>query len=202
MQSIFSPWIHKISVGGNNSKLNKVVYDKVEAYLDDSRFDSDFWNCNVWTSFKNKNLFEKEERILDQMVSEPVKQVIQKLNYSTKNLKMRSWLNAYKEFQWQEFHNHLPSLLSGVYFVSFDEENHGKLSFKNPIPQWRCSLVANPDIDLNKTNDLLYKEEFVPQVKESDLIIFPSGLDHGVKLTKKKSNKLRITYSFNVMCKE
>ena len=58
MQSIFSPWIHKVSIGGNTSQLNKIIYDKVEAYLDDSKFDSDFWNCNVWTSFKNKNLFE------------------------------------------------------------------------------------------------------------------------------------------------
>ena len=47
MQSIFSPWIHKISVGGNTLELNKVVYDKVEAYLDDSRFDSDFFVINI-----------------------------------------------------------------------------------------------------------------------------------------------------------
>ena len=202
MQSIFSPWIHKVSIGGKTSQLNKFIYDKIEAHLNDSNFDSDFWNCNVWTSFKNKDIFQDEERILEQMVSEPIKEIIQKLNYTTKKFKMHSWLNAYKEFQWQEFHHHLPSLISGVYFVSFDEENHGKLCFKNPIPQWRCSLVTNPAIDLDQTNDLLYKEEFVPQVKESELIMFPSGLEHGVKLTKKKSNKLRITYSFNILCEE
>jgi len=201
MQNIFAPWLLKVSIG-NTEEIRKRMCEKITAHLDDSQFNSDFWNCNSWTSFKQRDFCKEEQNILNDMVNKPLQDIIKHFNYSAKEFKVKGWFNAYKEFQWQEFHNHLPAILSGVYFISFDEETHGKLSFKNPIPQWKCSLTTNSNLDLNPSNDLLYKEEFVPQVKESDLIIFPSGLEHGVKLSKKKPSKIRITYSFNVVCEE
>ena len=58
-------------------------------------------------------------------------------------------------------------------------------------------MLGNPKINLENINDPLYKAEFTPNIQQSDLIIFPSGLDHRVELKQNSDKKLRITFSFN-----
>ena len=202
MQNIFAPWILQLSIG-DTKKLNKTIYDKIKNRIEDTNFDSSFLNCNVWTSYESSddNFLKEEKNILDHMITKPLQDVINYFNYPIKKIETHSWFNAYKEFQWQGVHTHLPSLLSGVYFISFDKKIHGELFFLNPTPSWVISTQTN-SFDINQTSDSSLKKEHIPQVNESDLIIFPSGLKHGVKLSNKKVDRLRITYSFNVICKE
>jgi uncharacterized protein (TIGR02466 family) len=101
------------------------------------------------------------------------------------------WVNIYEFNDFQEIHEHLGSqnLISYCYFHKLPER-HGKfvLVDKN----------AN-NFYLGQENTQLLKTvggNFVPQVKEGDLIIFPSWVSH--KVTLNKSTDQRISISGNV----
>ena len=93
------------------------------------------------------------------------------------------WLNCYETMNWQEKHMHLPSKWSGVYYAIFDEEEHSPTHFYSPNEKL---IAINPSCGI---------DTLIPKVKEGDMIIFPSWLEHAAPLN--KSSKLRATISFN-----
>ena len=204
---IFSPWFAHGEIQ-DMEKINKQIYKKIEDNLNTAQLAELYWNCNVWTthgSVENNRLFKKEIDLCAAKVIQPIVDVADKLGHRFTKLKLDSWFNAYKDFQWQEFHHHLPSMLSGIYFISYDPGTHGRLTFKNPLGDWRISQTVKMNyLPNNPANpkDTLLTEDFVPGVKEGDLIVFPSGLRHAVKIPNKKPKKLRITFSFNVTYEE
>jgi len=204
---IFSPWYAQGQIK-DMEEVNKKIYKKIEDNLDKAMLDKLYWNCNVWTthgSIENNRIFKKEIDLCASKVLQSVVDIADNLGHRFTKLKLNSWFNAYKDFQWQEYHHHLPSILSGIYFVSYDPFTHGKLTFKNPLGDWRISQTAKMNYlpnDRVDPQDQLLTENFVPAIQEGDIIIFPSGLSHAVTISNKKSNKLRITFSFNVTYEE
>ena len=204
---IFSPWYAQGQIK-DMEEINKQIYKKIEDNLDKAKLAKLYWNCSVWTTFKsqeNNLIFKDEINLCASKVVDPVVAIADELGHNFSKLQIDSWFNAYKDFQWQEYHHHLPSILSGVYFVSYDPETHGKLTFKNPLGDWRIAQSAKMNYlpnDPANPQDQLLTENFTPSIKEGDIIIFPSGLPHAVAVSNKKSNKLRITFSFNVTYKE
>tara|TARA_R100000995_G_C3476060_1_gene121026 strand:- start:311 stop:925 length:615 start_codon:yes stop_codon:yes gene_type:complete len=203
IKPIFSPWYARAKIK-DMEENNKKLYDKIYNNFNEAQLVDLPWNCSVWTTFRsqeNNHLFRHEINLCASKVVEPIVAIAEELGHKFNKLQIDSWFNAYKDFQWQEFHHHLPSVISGVYFISYDPKTHGKLVFKNPLSLWKVSQVAeiryNPSI-----KDLLMQDDFIPDIEEGDLIVFPSGLRHAVKIPNKKSDKLRITFSFNVTYKE
>ena len=192
----FNAWIFQDNLKKVKS-INSKIYKKIEKHFNDKIYYSNTWHCNVWSTFQKNQNFQKESKLCSDLIIVPAKNILQELGYDTDNIKMEGWFNAYKGTHWQEYHNHLPCILSGVYFVSFDKDVHGKFIIKNPHDHWRVAMLGNPKINLENINDPLYKAEFTPNIQQSDLIIFPSGLDHRVELKQNSDKKLRITFSFN-----
>ena len=197
IEPIFSAWIFQTNIKDVNF-VNNTIYKKIEKHFNDETYYTNSWkNCNVWTTFNNNNDFQKELQICFDLITAPAESILQKLGYDLGSLKREGWFNAYRGTHWQEYHHHLPAILSGVYFVSFNKDVHGNFIIKNPHDHWRIAMLGNPKVNLEKVSDPLYKAEFTPNIQQSDLIIFPAGLEHRVGLKNQTDNKLRITFSFN-----
>ena len=106
-----------------------------------------------------------------------------------------AWLNAYKVNQHQEIHEHLPGHFSCIHYVSYDKEEHSPTIFVNPFRQ--VALSNSPDFvgGAAGTPPTWVGQSFV-KAEEGDLLIFPSFLEH--KVPRQKSDKLRVTLSFNL----
>lgn len=94
-----------------------------------------------------------------------------------------SWINFSKKGGFQHSHNHLPYLLSGIYYYQTNGED-GSLQFTSPNP-WLNDRTYPFGFD---------KVTYQPIVGR--LIIFPSYLAHLVNIN--KTDSTRISVSFNI----
>ena len=104
------------------------------------------------------------------------------------------WYNIYLNGEYQEEHDHLGGIFnqahfSFIHFLCFDERDHKPPEFRDPLSQLRNLSL---ELDSNK-----WGEVYVPKVREGDLLMFPSYLQHSVPAGNKTSYP-RITLSFNI----
>tara|TARA_B100001250_G_scaffold67529_1_gene54065 strand:+ start:884 stop:1492 length:609 start_codon:yes stop_codon:yes gene_type:complete len=104
-----------------------------------------------------------------------------------------SWINSYGLDENQEEHDHLPGFYSAIHYVKFNPEVHKPAVFINPLMQLYSYM--NNEINYGKHPDYM-QVDFEPDVKEGDIIIFPSWLKHTVK--RNKTDQHRITLAFNI----
>ena len=97
------------------------------------------WNCDCYTSFFDESMQDhtKEEEIEVQAlladISVNLQEAIKSAEfYPHAFLVAQQWFNAYGPGQNQEPHNHVPSHLSGIYYVTFDPNLHSGTTFLNP----------------------------------------------------------------------
>ena len=93
------------------------------------------------------------------------------------------WFQTYEKYNNFQVHNHGIGGWSAVLFVEFDDEEHSATTFYCPYPS-------------NKRNMLGQYETYVPKVKEGDLILFPSMIQH--EASSNMSDKRRTIISFNL----
>lgn len=158
------------------------------------------WEENIHTSIQyggyrnNLEYFEKSGIPLDLvcLIDEKIQSIILKENLSDigKFYILEMWYNAYKNGQYQQKHKHSNennNFFSGVYYIQFDEGEHGATRFYNPYFE----------IDFDKVDKHPFFV-YIPKIKQNDLFVFPSDVGHDV--LHQYSSKLRITISFNVSC--
>lgn len=96
------------------------------------------------------------------------------------------WFQRYETHSFHGVHNHWPSFFSVVYYLEFDPNEH------------RGTVFANPNrlqIDLYRARNIKLPVAFAPDIKEGDILIFPSFLDHYAPMN--VSDKPRTIISFN-----
>ena len=111
----------------------------------------------------------------------------------------QSWFNWTGKNQSQHRLNYSNSLISGVYYVRTQESDAITFYRENANPG-----AGYVDIGLNMTMQTTGYNEFTTPgqdipVKDGDLILFPSSLQHGVK--QRGGDKLRISLAFNSFLK-
>ncbi len=111
----------------------------------------------------------------------------------------QSWFNWTGKNQSHHRHIHSNSLISGVYYVRTQESDAITFYRENANPG-----AGYVDIGLNMTMQTTGYNEFTTPgqdipVKDGDLILFPSSLQHGVK--QRGGDKLRISLAFNSFLK-
>jgi len=163
----------------------------------------DAWDADVFTTF-GKNIDFKWENVFPHLMPNIIQYAID-LNIKGNPRIESAWFNAYKHNQSQEIHDHLPNQFSGIYYISYDKEQHLPTIFLNPYRQG--SVTFAPQFNLSEKNfDSTFNQlvgippTWVSQsflkIEEGDIIIFPSFLEH--KVPRQKSNILRSTLSFNL----
>tara|TARA_R100001082_G_C4307526_1_gene135262 strand:+ start:176 stop:757 length:582 start_codon:yes stop_codon:yes gene_type:complete len=114
---------------------------------------------------------------------------------ATKNIELKLkelWVNTYKRHFFQEIHDHFPSHLSGVIFLTDEKEGDAKFYFANKD----FSQVQKPLYDVVDLNNNMFAPRRYIKAERGKVLLFPSYLLHGV--TVHKSDYPRKTASFNL----
>ena len=187
--------IHIFIQKANNHEYNKykcLEYVKKEYEKNPSTF-VDAWDADVFTTFGKDIEFEWSQifqNLMPNIVNFSIEMGI-KGNPQIENV----WFNAYKKNQSQEIHDHLPGQFSGIYYISYNKEEHLPTIFINPYRQGSVSFAPKfKDTDINHIPQTWVSQSFL-KVEEGDLVIFPSFLEH--KVPRQMSDSLRATLSFN-----
>ena len=124
--------------------------------------------CNVITSPINikTNIFFEEIKLFEKDIQ---------MNFSIDNF----WFQKYKNSMNHDVHTHGAVGYSSVCFIEYDTNEHGSTTFISPF---------------QNSNGI--HEKYQPEIKEGDIVFFPSNLLHYAPLN--CSNKERIIASFNL----
>ena len=194
--SIFPTIFFQTEVDSNNL-LKETLCDQM---LEASKYMKapDLWfTNNLKTSFIEEpsgfNIIEDNFPLLEKSYLETIGKVIKRpheIDLTDEDI----WYNVYLDGEFQDQHVHVSNShlrqhhFSCIHFLSFNPEYHDPPSFVDPSSAVRS---LTPAIDESP-----YQNEWEPEVKEGDLIIFPIYMPHSVHPCK-KSNYPRITITFN-----
>ena len=154
-------------------------------------------NKNIGNSSSNNNyIFDKKLKKIKQFCEQHIKiyveQVInpkQKLNFYI----TQSWLNVTNPGGYHHTHSHSNSLISGVFYISNEEDD--RIIFEHP----NRKLLEMTSFEFETSN--VWNTYVVTSPCETNtLLLFPSWLNHQVK-PNDKATKDRISISFNTFVK-
>lgn len=192
--------------------IEPVIQERWNAIKSNSNVDDGpaCWECDCFTTFFDNSLQDHtQETEIDiqgllQDLSINIQESIKLAEfYPHAFMVSQQWFNAYGPGQNQESHNHIPSHLSGIYYIQFDPKIHKGTSFLNPDRMYtEGPRYAKQFFDPDMMGYGCYKEEMTLSIEEGDVVLFPSQLDHLVHkqpgIEKNPDGTIRITFSFNV----
>jgi len=189
VQSLFSKWYYHGEVKRHEDIKSMLTYQLTTANLKQP----DEWNCTVRSSFDsdtNKDDFSWD--LFNNYISDNLMDMhVQLGGRGTTSIKMsEAWINVYHQGDSQEVHTHCGgdnTAFSCAYFMQYDPEKDGKFLFYDP----------NQDMHHGHfTRHYPATNTWFPDVKEGDIIIFPSYLHHQVA-PQGDNPQARITVSAN-----
>ena len=203
---IFSPFYYSFQI-----EEHSIIKD---AYLDNitTNFNTFPDNSHDWPVHSNYQLKDNLPHQLDwwTSVQHYKKYVNQFIQHYFRGLELdwridgEPWYNVYGKDQKADQHDHMTCDFSAVHFLKFNPEVHEPIRFIHPqqtktkyLSRFKPQIVDNLG---TCTRQSYYKEHFVPDIYEGDLIIFPSELQHLV--WKNQSDETRITIAFNFSIRE
>ena len=104
------------------------------------------------------------------------------------------WININKRGDYNVYHDHPKSIISGVLWIK-TPENCGKLSFRSPHAFVEHSLFEYADETIKKERNYYDHFEFAP--KEGTLILFASHLLHNVDQNQSDEDRISIAFNLN-----
>ena len=152
---------------------------------------------HTWTTY------EKDDglNIWDEQFEKLVYDYINYMNGSPIDWKIHvdSWFNVHDSNMYMEQHHHGGSIISGIYYLQLDKDKDFPATFLNPSEQ-QIERWQSKDCDFSPAMEGLFASTFPNylNLKEGQLILFPSYLLHFVKRSRHQHNKLRVSYAFNI----
>lgn len=160
--------------------------------IDDLNFQQpNDWTMKVDTTFDTTKCFIQQYnlRTLFDFISTHFTNYINKVEQQFYNYTLQtSWLNRNRTTQGQEFHQHFPHHISGIFYLSYPAGG-GELIFKSPNPY--SFFFPQKPIDLNNSINI--------EIEPSNglLVLFPSWLEHGVRFNQSTDDRLSIAFNFD-----
>jgi len=196
-KDIFPIHLYQAHLRNNSQIKNKILSNIQKCYEEKEMPIPNGWDTkSIYTTYDQDNLnleiFPKE------FVAEYYFPTL--LNFFDKEVEFainEIWFNYYIDGEYQEVHTHLSqnslganSQYSCIHFISYDDELHQPVKFVDPNESLRCLSFA-----MDSEN---YDSQYAPKIREGDLIMFPSYLQHFVPPSDPTPNKPRITVSMNI----
>ena len=193
---LFPTPVYKFSLSNHKKYKEKIIEPLLEKY------NSNTPTSTIWTSGCNSWQLDARNLDLDLQdvygeIMEGFKKFIDYLEIKTdKTFSMiDSWFNVHTYEMYQEEHGHMPSFISGTYYIQFDAEKDNALTFLNNNKEFIYSAWSmNVPVSRSTLNNKVQLN-----VEEGDVLLFPSTLHHMVLKSKQKHDNLRITNSFNII---
>jgi uncharacterized protein (TIGR02466 family) len=203
INNLFSIPIWKNTLNIDNDIKENLLDQIIQNYEKHENYIHPYWNCAIHTTHKDyndinySNIIQVYKQEYENFVSE------NNLNLNFHNYHInRPWYNYYIKHSNQELHDHTGfdinnkkfAMFSAVHFLKLHKD-HPKIVLYNPSLAHMIYTTTNFFKD--NSNHSFFKKYFVLDVKEGDLIIFPSCLEHAV--FQQTIDDPRITISFNIM---
>ena len=148
------------------------------------------WNCNSYKTFVDGQ-FDLE---IDMHLH--IDNYLRYLGFTSITYKTESWFNMYGVHQYQEDHNHIPALFSGMYVLNFNEQ-HTPIIFRNRNPELNAIYI---EYDLQPANFPGAYQDVSVNLEEGFVYIWPGCVRHSVPPQPKiDKNNYRDTFTFNVI---
>ena len=161
------------------------------------------WVDSVHTTFPN---ILDDDLVVYPMIRDSLKidlkssivEVFQQLNLPINIEFLQLWYNIYHDNQGQEKHSHLAYVgqivpfWSGVYY----NKNASPTQFFRTDKLYRTQIVAGAQ---NTALGVCLAENYSPEVEDGDILLFPPHLEHSVQSKPENKNKMRMTFSFNIV---
>jgi hypothetical protein len=185
MKTLFPVNYHHVHIREHRELFGE-VYESAKHLLNDAE---GRWNCSVDTTyFDEKDVVDPREL---QQVLAPY--LYQYFPHDVDAKIVNSWLNVYNSGQHQEPHHHIqfPEFInfSGVIFLKYDASEDARFYFENmnldhTISGYTYIFKQSPILDLD--------------VKQGDMIVFPSFVRHGVHLQQNNTNRMTLSFNLDV----
>lgn len=175
------------------SKLVPLLYEDIKGAEDTNRKD-ERWQCNSYQTW----LWGNGQDDLQNEMFTYIDNYLNELGYPKLTYRIESsWFNMYGPNQYQEEHEHLPMLFSGLYAMQFDPECHTGTSFKNKYPEM-AAIHRLYDLEPNQFASAYIDRDL--SLEEGMIYIFPSNARHSVppQPAKLDPDNYRITFTFNI----
>ena len=108
---------------------------------------------------------------------------------------LNSWSNIHGPGEYSQIHCHANALISGVYYPIFPKKS-GNLAFHK---SWGFKNISDQAIQLEyEEHNNITSGQYVLDISEGDIVLFPSHLDHSVYENKTNENRFSIAFNFFV----
>jgi uncharacterized protein (TIGR02466 family) len=114
--------------------------------------------------------------------------------YEMKFFITQSWFNYTQPKQYHHKHSHPNSIISGVFYFNVNENEDG-ITFYSDAPR-QINILPK---EFKKYNSNVTGVSHKLSIKNGDLVLFPSSIEHMVERT--TTNNVRISMAFNVFAR-
>jgi len=104
-----------------------------------------------------------------------------------------SWINVANQGAKQFYHYHCNSIVSGTYYVNFEEGKHVPLYFRHTSINQSAST---PTMEIEKYRPTPYNSDALIQPVEGSLFLWRSNLAHGYPIPNQTDNRVSLSMNF------
>lgn len=149
-------------------------------------------NMGGWQSPHKFHLEPSFEEFKSYILSNALKSLS---DYSCKFILSSMWININKNGDYNTYHDHAGSLLSGVFWVK-TPDNCGNLIFRSPHSFSEHILYENMNPEKAKRLNYYHSYHFLP--KEGQMLLFPSHLLHTVYSNNSTEDRISIAFNLRI----
>ena len=196
IMSLFATPVMEVQLDLDLEKLTEFAYHlKKEDKLGVQQSNIRGWHSNDINEEKYEE-FEKLKKEIDQYFQVYHSEVFCGMEFKEDviNHVDNIWININEKYQYNEWHMHPMSTLSGSYYIKHDgSKENGDIFFKHPKDlymmhaHWPPGLIENTNVVTSDRVDITPNSNM--------LLIFPAWLEHKVEINLK--DVTRISISFN-----
>ena len=184
--SLFPTYFWKLKVSNHESIKSRYLQSFIDGY-ENNIYDVP----EGWITHKCHTSFN-ESKLMDRDICDEYASIFDSIFNKKWTGNFECWYQVYKNDEYQEWHDHMPSTLSAIHFLNFKEEHKAPM-FQDPIRNLKATMNH---AGLNER--MLETDKYTPEVEEGDIIIFPSYLQHTVPAGKYNSHRVTIALNLNV----
>ena len=164
-------------------KLRKKIKSGGKNWISNDTYNT----LNTYHLGKDPDFSDINKFVTDQVIKYCLAQSI---DLNCLNTKPLAWLSIYKKNNYQDWHSHIPAMISASYYLRCNDSS-AKIHFKNPVDGIPPQILSYNSLNVEQV-------EFQP--KPGMVLIFKSHLYHCVE--QQQNNDIRICLSYNYGRKE
>lgn len=151
-----------------------------------------FWKDEVQSTIQHTDNVLEMLPDLKNLIDDEVSKFAREIKTQNQPVLVESWLNKFPPGGYMGVHKHLPRSISGVLFIIVSKG--GEFYFENPYNDYDTLLQKG----LYNSREFFNEADIVIEPTEGEIIMFRSGLPHGVKTNTSNITRISLSFNYNV----